>query len=91
MMDLSDAIARWWVLDDDHRARRRASSLWASTGHAAAAFGDELYDILPQTRGGHGRLQDFGIRRLRALWTDWSVEVRVLSGALEKPRSCGLF
>ena len=24
--------------------------------------GDELYDILPQTRGGYGRLQDFGIR-----------------------------
>ena len=23
---------------------------------------------------------------LRALWTEWSVEVRVLSGALEKPR-----
>ena len=28
---------------------------------------------------------------LRALWTDWSVEVRVLSGALGKPRSSGLF
>jgi len=25
-------------------------------------FGDELYDVLPQTRGGYGRLQDFGIR-----------------------------
>ena len=29
--------------------------------------------------------------RLRALWTLWSVEVRVLSGALEKPRTAGLF
>jgi hypothetical protein len=28
---------------------------------------------------------------LRALWTEWSVEVRVLSGALEKPRVAGLF
>ena len=30
---------------------------------------------------------------LRALWTEWSVEVRVLSGAPEKPRygSAGLF
>ena len=28
---------------------------------------------------------------LRALWTEWSVEVRVLSGALEKPRNTGLF
>ena len=62
VVQLSDAIARWWVLDDDHRARRREGALWASAGHAAAVFGDELYDILPQTRGGYGRLQDFGIR-----------------------------
>ena len=60
--ELSDAIAHWWVLDDDHRARRREATIWASTGHAAAVYGDELYDILPQTRGGYGRLQDFGIR-----------------------------
>jgi hypothetical protein len=59
---LNDAIAHWWVLDDDHRGRRREASLWASTGHAAAVFGDELYDMLAQTRGGYGRLQDFGIR-----------------------------
>ena len=61
-VELSDAVARWWVLDDDHRARRRDATLWGSTGHAAAVFGDELYDVLPQTRGGYGRLQDFGIR-----------------------------
>ena len=59
---LSDAIARWWVLDDDHRGRRREAAVWASTGHAAAVYDDELYDVLPQTRGGYGRLQDFGIR-----------------------------
>ena len=61
-VELSDAIVHWWVLDDDHRGRRREATLWASTGHAAAVFGDELYDVLPQTRGGYGRLQDFGIR-----------------------------
>ena len=61
-VQLSDAVAHWWVLDDDHRGRRREAVLWASTGHAAAVFGDELYDVLPQTRGGYGRLQDFGIR-----------------------------
>jgi hypothetical protein len=61
-VQLSDAIAGWWVLDDDHHGRRREASLWASTGHAAAVFGDELYDVLAQTRGGYGRLQDFGIR-----------------------------
>jgi hypothetical protein len=61
-VQLSDAIAQWWVLDDDHHGRRREASLWASTGHAAAVFGEELYDVLAQTRGGYGRLQDFGIR-----------------------------
>ena len=62
VVELSDAIAQWWALDDDHRGRRREGTLWASAGHVAAVFGDELYDILPQTRGGYGRLQDFGIR-----------------------------
>ncbi len=61
-VELSDAIVHWWVLDDDHRGRRREATLWASTGHAAAVYGAELYDMLPQTRGGYGRLQDFGIR-----------------------------
>ena len=61
-VQLSDAIAHWWVLDDDHRARRREAAIWSSTGHAAAVYGDELYDVLPATRGGYGRLQDFGIR-----------------------------
>ena len=62
VVELSDAIAQWWVLDDDHRGRRREGTLWASAGHVAAVFGDELYDVLPQTRSGYGRLQDFGIR-----------------------------
>ena len=60
--ELSDAIVRWWVLDEDHRARRRQGALWASTGHAAAVLDGELYDVLPQPRGGYGRLEDFGIR-----------------------------
>ena len=46
-VQLNDALARWWVLDDDHRAWRREAGIWASTGHAAAVYGDELYDILP--------------------------------------------
>lgn len=61
-VELSDAFAHWWVLDDDHRARRREAGIWAATGHAAAVFDDELYDLLAQTRGGYGRLQDFGVR-----------------------------
>jgi hypothetical protein len=31
-----------------------------------------------------------GRTRLRALWTDWSVEVRVLSGALRENRTCDI-
>ncbi len=62
VVPLADAVAHSWVLDDDHRARRREGTQWASTGHAAAVYGDELYDVLPATRGGYGRLQDFGIR-----------------------------
>jgi hypothetical protein len=61
-VELSDATVQWWVLDDDHRGRRHEAGAWASSGHAAAVLGDELYDGLPQTRGGYGRLQDFGIR-----------------------------
>jgi hypothetical protein len=62
IVELSDAIACWWVLDDDHRARRREAGAWTSSGHIVAVHGDELYDQVAQTRGGHGRLQDFGVR-----------------------------
>jgi hypothetical protein len=61
-VELSDAVACWWVLDDDHRARRREAGTWTSSGHIVAVHGDELYDLLAQTRGGYGRLQDFGVR-----------------------------
>src|SRR5450755_2089124 len=61
-VELSDAVACWWVLDDDHRARRREAGTWTSSGHIVAAHGDELYDQVAQTRGGNGRLQDFGVR-----------------------------
>jgi hypothetical protein len=61
-IELSDAVACWWVLDDDHRARRREAGTWTSSGHIVAVAGDELYDLLAQTRGGYGRPQDFGVR-----------------------------
>src|SRR5437763_8939425 len=40
----------------------------------------------PRACGGTGRRA-----RLRALWAEWPVEVRILSGALEEPRGCGVF
>jgi hypothetical protein len=45
-----------------------------------------VYTGRPRACGGIGRRA-----RLRALWTEWSVEVRVLSGALGKPRYRGFF
>jgi len=62
IVEISDAITCWWVLDDDHRARRREASAWTSSGHIVTVHGDELYDLVGQTRGGYGRLQDFGVR-----------------------------
>jgi hypothetical protein len=62
IVELSDAVACWWGLDDDHRARRREAGTWTSSGHIVAVHGDELYDQVAQTRGGYGRLQDFGVR-----------------------------
>jgi hypothetical protein len=41
---------------------RREAGTWTSSGHVVAVHGDELYDLLAQTRGGYGRLQDFGVR-----------------------------
>ena len=35
-VELSDAVACWWVLDDDHRARRREAGTWTSSGHIVA-------------------------------------------------------
>jgi len=81
-VELRDAIVRWWVLDDDHRARRREAVLWASPGHAAAVFDDELYDMVPPNRGGYGRLQDFGIR-FGYERVVLHIEPRVAAGRLE--------
>jgi hypothetical protein len=61
-VELSDALAHWWLLDDDRCGRRHEGTLWNSTGHTAGLFDGELYDQLPQTRGGYSRLHEFGIR-----------------------------
>jgi hypothetical protein len=53
--------AHWWILDERQEERSR-DSLWASTGHRAALFQDELYELIPPARGGYQRLQEFGVR-----------------------------
>lgn len=58
---LTDATAHWWILDERHDERAR-DSLWASTGHRAALYQDELYELCSPARGGYQKVQEFGIR-----------------------------
>jgi hypothetical protein len=62
IVDLSDARVHWWVLDQDDRGRTAEALRWNSSGHAAALLDDELYEVLPKTRGGYQRVQEFGVR-----------------------------
>jgi len=61
VVPLTDASAHWWILDERHDERAR-DSLWASTGHRAALYQDELYELCPPARGGYQKVQEFGIR-----------------------------
>jgi hypothetical protein len=56
---LTDAIARWWILKDEP-ALGSNSGYIESSGHVAALFRDELYE-LSTARSGHARLQQFGV------------------------------
>src|ERR1700704_2962552 len=64
---------------------RPADGLKAGAGGPRRPRRAGLYS-LPRACGGTGRRA-----RLRALWTIWSVEVRILSGALESPADAGFF
>ncbi|MFZ0376935.1 MAG: hypothetical protein WCD11_16290 [Solirubrobacteraceae bacterium] len=57
-MYLSDAIAHWWCSMTTIARDGAKPAISASVGHAAAVYVKDLYDTLPHTRGGHGRLQD---------------------------------
>jgi Histidine kinase-, DNA gyrase B-, and HSP90-like ATPase len=58
-LQLSGAIAHWWILKDD-KAIQQLSGSYESLGHVAALHNDELYEL--QTgRAGTARLQQFGI------------------------------
>jgi hypothetical protein len=58
-MDLTDAVARWWILRDEG-ALTQNSGFIASSGHMAALYQDELYE-LQVGRAGVARLQLFGV------------------------------
>jgi hypothetical protein len=58
-VDLTDAVARWWILQDE-TALTQNSGFVASSGHVAALHNDELYEM-STGRSGVARLQMFGV------------------------------
>jgi hypothetical protein len=56
---LFNAKAHWWILKDEE-ALNANSGFVASSGHVAALYQDELYEMLT-ARAGVARLQSFGI------------------------------
>jgi hypothetical protein len=56
---ISGANVHWWVLKDEP-ALSQNSGFVASSGHIAALYNDELYEMLT-ARAGVARLQQFGI------------------------------
>jgi hypothetical protein len=58
-LELSGASARWWVLKDEEALTQNSGSV-ASSGHVAALYQDELYEMV-SGRQGVARLQSFGV------------------------------
>ena len=56
---LTGAVAHWWVLKDED-ALTQNSGFQASSGHIAALYQDELYEMMTG-RAGVARLQSFGV------------------------------
>jgi hypothetical protein len=56
---LTDAVGHWWILKEE--TALGSNSGWIeSSGHIAALFKDELYEMA-SGRSGHAKLQQFGI------------------------------
>jgi len=58
-LQLSDATCHWWILRDEP-ALTNNSGFVESSGHAAALYQDELYELVT-ARAGVARLQQFGV------------------------------
>jgi hypothetical protein len=56
---LTGASARWWILRDEPALSQNSGDV-ASSGHVAALYQDELYEMLT-ARAGTARLQLFGV------------------------------
>jgi hypothetical protein len=58
-LKLKGATAHWWILNDD-KALSQNSGYAESSGHVAALYRDELYE-LQTSRSGMAKLQQFGV------------------------------
>jgi Histidine kinase-, DNA gyrase B-, and HSP90-like ATPase len=58
-VELNNAVAHWWILKEES-ALGQMSGIMASSGHMAALYKDELYEML-MGRAGVARLQLFGV------------------------------
>lgn len=58
-VELSGAIAHWWILKDSD-ALTQDSNYYASAGHIASLYQDELYEMAT-SRAGSAKLQQFGV------------------------------
>jgi len=58
VLELTNCRVHWWILDDSNK-RRKTSEL-PNTGHFAALYQGELYEMVTG-RGGTARLQQFGV------------------------------
>src|SRR5262249_3731323 len=71
-----------------HSPSRRGNTVATSIPSRMSVASQNPRKLDPPDAAGRSYASRIG---LRALWTEWSVEVRVLSGALAKPRTPGLF
>jgi hypothetical protein len=58
-VSLTGAVARWWILKDEGALASNSGHI-ASSGHMAALYQDELYEMA-SSRSGVARLQLFGV------------------------------
>ncbi|MGE3181047.1 MAG: ATP-binding protein [Phycisphaerae bacterium] len=58
-VELDEAVAHWWILEDSN-SLTQDDNYCASSGHVAALYKNELYE-LSSGRSGRARLQEFGI------------------------------
>jgi hypothetical protein len=56
---LTNAKARWWILKDEESLTQNSGFI-ASSGHVAALYQDELYELVTG-RAGVAKLQSFGV------------------------------